>query len=53
MVLLNWIANALAELAKDDEAVGTSQLEWAEIESTVMQYWRARRLLDVISVQRI
>ncbi|KAI5369202.1 hypothetical protein Slin14017_G000810 [Septoria linicola] len=34
----SWIANALAELAKDDKAVGTSQLNWAVVEMTARQY---------------
>lgn len=33
-----WIANALAELAKDSTAIGTSQLDWAQIETTARQY---------------
>ncbi|KAK0288901.1 hypothetical protein LTR91_018412 [Friedmanniomyces endolithicus] len=33
-----WIATALAELARDGKAVGTSQLDWAIVEATARQY---------------
>lgn len=33
-----WVANALAELAKDGKALGTSQLDWAKVEETARQY---------------
>nr|GFD58493.1 hypothetical protein [Tanacetum cinerariifolium] len=34
----SWIANAWEKLAKDAKAVGTSQLNWAEVEVTARQY---------------
>jgi hypothetical protein len=34
----SWIASALAELAKDGKAVGTSQLGWEKVEMTARQY---------------
>jgi hypothetical protein len=34
----SWIASALAELAKDGKAVGTSQLKWEKVEMTARQY---------------
>ncbi|KAK1074032.1 hypothetical protein LTR74_001278 [Friedmanniomyces endolithicus] len=33
-----WIASALAELARDGKAVGTSQLDWGVVEATTRQY---------------
>lgn len=34
----SWIASALGELEKDNKAVGTSQLNWSEIEMLARQY---------------
>ncbi|KAK0934717.1 hypothetical protein LTR29_013724 [Friedmanniomyces endolithicus] len=33
-----WIAGALAGLARDGKAVGTSRLDWAVVEATARQY---------------
>ncbi|KAF2846103.1 hypothetical protein T440DRAFT_542719 [Plenodomus tracheiphilus IPT5] len=35
-----WIANVLAEIAKDGKCVGTAELGWAKIEAFARQYVR-------------
>ena len=34
----SWIANALAEIAKDGKCVGTAELNWPKIETLARQY---------------
>lgn len=34
----SWVAEVLSRTAKDGKAVGTSQLDWATIESTAREY---------------
>ncbi|MCJ1404687.1 hypothetical protein MMC11_007913 [Xylographa trunciseda] len=33
-----WVANALAEIAKDGKAVGSSELDWQKVEATARDY---------------
>lgn len=34
----SWVGSALAEIAKDGKCVGTSRLDWGEIEAFARQY---------------
>lgn len=33
-----WVANALAEILRDGNALGTSELNWQKIEETAREY---------------
>jgi hypothetical protein len=54
----SWVANALAELAKDGKAVGTSRLSWTEIETIGREYVARKKAegryqrLDIVMAPR-